>query len=72
MSKLTERRDLLIKDAETLQSQFKEASEARQKAEATCQELAAKFNDKNSRINELNILIEEEKTEAEDVEACPA
>tara|TARA_X000001036_G_scaffold434563_1_gene474141 strand:+ start:728 stop:946 length:219 start_codon:yes stop_codon:yes gene_type:complete len=72
MSKLTERKDLLIKEAETLQVQFKEASESRQKAEKTCQDLAAQFNDKTSRINELNILIEEENTEVEDVEACPA
>lgn len=72
MSKLTERKDLLIKEAETLQVQFKEASELRQNSEKTCQDLAAQFNDKTSRINELNILIEEENTEVEDVEACPA
>ena len=77
MSKLAERRDLLIKEAEGLQEQFKEASGARQKAEVDCQELTAQFNDRNSRINELNILIQEEKA-AEEVdvpeggEACPA
>tara|TARA_B100001250_G_scaffold403935_1_gene419134 strand:+ start:121 stop:339 length:219 start_codon:yes stop_codon:yes gene_type:complete len=72
MSKLTERKDLLIKEAEALQGQFKEASETRQKAEKTCQDLAAQFNDKTSRINELESLIEDEKTDVEEVEACPA
>ena len=77
MSKLAERRDLLIKEAEGLQEQFKEASGARQKAEVGCQELTAQFNDRNSRINELNILIQEEKAEEEvdgpeGGEACPA
>ena len=48
MSKLAERRDLLIKEAEGLQEQFKEASGARQKAEVACQELTSQFNDRNS------------------------
>ena len=74
MSKLIERRDSLIKECETLQVQFKEASAARQKAETVCTELAAQFNDKQSRINELNSFIkeEEQEDEIEEPEACPA
>ena len=70
MSLLIERRDSLVKEAETLQEQFKEASTARQKADTVCQELTAQFNDRQSRINELNLLIKEEAKEEETTEAC--
>jgi chromosome segregation ATPase len=72
MTALTERRDSLIKECESLQGQFKEAATARQKADSACQELTAQFNDRQSRINELNLLIKEETTEEENPEACPA
>ena len=72
MTALTERRDSLVKEAEFLQEQFKEAATARQKADSVCQELTAQFNDRNSRINELNLLIKEETTEEENPETSPA
>lgn len=73
MSKFQEKKDLLVKESEGLQAQFKEAFDARQKAETRCQEIKAQFDDRQSRINELNIWIDEEKAETEEnVEACPA
>lgn len=73
MSKLTERRDSLIQECESIKAQHKEATASRQKAENLCIELVAQFNDKQSRINELNSFIEEEEgNDVDNSEACPA